>query len=400
MKHFHKQWTSRPVVGWTLLAAVGFLVFGTSMLTGSGDVPTTAATVISTAAVANAESGSIVDASKVMGYKTCITCHKSEVISWMKTKHNTSVGKISEFAGTVKKYCDALGITKEQLSGSICAECHATPKSSGGKTKIDSGVSCESCHSPSGSEQGWLNRHAVYGPMGTPPGEETPKHLAKRVKLCEEAGMVRAASPYSIAKNCQSCHSVMDEALVDAGHKAGSEGFELVGWTNGEVRHNFHQDRSANAASPSLLKWRTGADAANRKRVMYLVGLIVDIETKLHALSKVKEGEGAFVESFQEGLGGSVEIIQEVFGEAFEDEVPEYLAALSEEGELTEQIVELVDDGDFTEAESRETAAKLAGEVAKIAKTVAKLKGSEEELEALGEFVEENIEARGEAFSF
>ncbi len=399
MKLFHTKTVLRPVVGMALLlAAAGCLLFGTTVLSGSGGVPSAAATAIGTTVAGYAEPGSIVDASKVMGYKACVTCHKSEIISWMQTKHAKSELTIRNFSGNVQKYCEALEITKDKLASSICAECHATPKASGTRgARIDSGISCESCHGPSGSEQGWLNRHAVYGPNGSTPENETPKHFADRVKFCEKAGMVRAASLYNVAKNCQSCHTILDEELVNAGHKSSSSGFELVGWSTGEVRHNFHQNQADNSAGPSLWKWRNKGNAKNRKRVMFLVGKIVNIEIAVRGLSKIKDPDSDYAGAFMERTGESFGELVEMIGGVFEDEIPEDLAAFSEDSELAEKIGALTEDTDFSEEEGRKAAATVADEVAKLAQQIAKRDGSK--LEAIGELMED-LEVKGEAYSY
>lgn len=64
------------------------------------------------------------------------------------------------------------------------------------------------------------------------------------------------------------------EKLVNVGgHPAGSP-FELVSWSQGEVRHNTWYNKG---------KENAVADAA-RKRMLYLVGRAVDLETALRAV--------------------------------------------------------------------------------------------------------------------
>ncbi len=59
------------------------------------------------------------------------------------------------------------------------------------------------------------------------------------------------------------------------GHKPGSS-FDLVSWSQGEVRHNTWYSQG---------KENVAADAA-RKRMLYLVGLGVELETGLRAIGK------------------------------------------------------------------------------------------------------------------
>ena len=70
-------------------------------------------------------------------------------------------------------------------------------------------------------------------------------------QVSSEVGIGKRESVYDIAKNCLSCHTVPNEALVNAGHPT-SEKFEFVRWSQGEVRHNFQLDKSTNAESPTL----------------------------------------------------------------------------------------------------------------------------------------------------
>ena len=71
-----------------------------------------------------------------------------------------------------------------------------------------------------------------------------------------------------------------NERLVNVGgHNAGSEDFELVRWSQGMVRHNFlRTDGEYNAQSDST-----------RLRVMYVVGLIADLEFSTRATAQATE---------------------------------------------------------------------------------------------------------------
>ena len=87
--------------------------------------------------------------------------------------------------------------------------------------------------------------------------------------------MIRPRLLYDLAKNCYSCHVVPQEKLVNVGgHPAGSP-FELVSWSQGEVRHNTWHNKG---------KDNPVADAG-RKRMLYLVGRAVDLETALRAVA-------------------------------------------------------------------------------------------------------------------
>lgn len=87
-------------------------------------------------------------------------------------------------------------------------------------------------------------------------------------------GMQNTRNLYEIASSCLNCHTVPNEQLVNVGgHKAGSEDFELVRWSQGQVRHNFlRTGGTSNAVS----------DPA-RIRVMFIVGLLADLEYSTRA---------------------------------------------------------------------------------------------------------------------
>ncbi len=225
------------------------------------------------------------DLSRVMGVTAadCKKCHPSEVARWMKTVHYNSADlRLYKFEGNTKKYADALGIKSgDLLKNSVCANCHATKAIREGNVKVISGVSCESCHGPSGGKGGWLNVHQSYNAtMPVPRTEETPEHRAERFKKIDAAGMIRANNIYGMAKACNGCHMIDNEKLVAAGHKSASA-FDFVSWAEGEVRHNYFMNKNVNAQAPSLWMTRTGGTAVNRKRVMYVVGALVQLERAL-----------------------------------------------------------------------------------------------------------------------
>jgi hypothetical protein len=63
------------------------------------------------------------------------------------------------------------------------------------------------------------------------------------------------------------------------GHLAGSEDFELVAWSQGIVRHNFLRTGGA----------ENGALTPAELRVMYVVGVMTDLEYSLRAVSVATE---------------------------------------------------------------------------------------------------------------
>ncbi len=155
-------------------------------------------------------------------------------------------------------------------SESLCLNCHFTVQQKNNKEEPVSGISCESCHS---AGQDWIKVHSGFS--GKTEKTETKAEEEARWKLAESKGMIRPRSLYQLAKNCYSCHVVPQEDLVNkGGHKAGSS-FELVSWSQGEVRHNtWHSKGKENVPA-----------SAARKRMLYLVGLGVELETGIRAVS-------------------------------------------------------------------------------------------------------------------
>lgn len=169
-------------------------------------------------------------------------------------------------------------------------KCHSTPHTPAAQFSGTPGVSCESCHSAAGGEDGWFDIHSDYGGEGLKREDESAAHLQQRRNACEQAGMIRAEDAYAHAGNCYTCHIVADEKLLAAGHKPGHSKFELVPWMQGEVRHNFQVSQLTNAESPSLLTVRDGIEPAQRKRLLLVVGTIVELEVCLRNLAAIDPG--------------------------------------------------------------------------------------------------------------
>ena len=161
----------------------------------------------------------------------------------------------------------ALGLRRMKVS--VCLSCHFTSAEVRGKVKVIAGITCESCH---GAGANWINIHGDYG--GVTRENEVPEHKSERLAKAEAAGMIRPARLYDVASNCYGCHTVPNEKLVNVGgHIAGSK-FELVSWSQGEVRHNVWYTKENREAS------------AERKRMMYILGKALDLEHALRGVAK------------------------------------------------------------------------------------------------------------------
>jgi Cytochrome c554 and c-prime len=163
-----------------------------------------------------------------------------------------------------------MGVQRIRSEG-LCLTCHYTVQQKENTKQAIAGVSCESCHS---AGDDWIKVHSQFS--GKTERTETKAEAEARWKLADSKGMIRPSSVYRLAKNCYSCHVVPQEDLVNkGGHPAGSA-FDLVSWSQGEVRHNtWHSKGKENVPA-----------SAARKRMLYLVGIGVELETALRAVGK------------------------------------------------------------------------------------------------------------------
>lgn len=205
------------------------------------------------------------DPANTVGPNACAECHKQEAEAW-KASHHFSTFREMPRNQEAREIAKKMGV-KRINSESMCLGCHFTVQ----EARPVAGISCESCHS-GGKE--WIKTHSEYS--GKTEKTESPAEKDARWKQADAKGMIRPGALYQLAKNCYSCHVVPQEDLVNVGgHTAGSA-FELVSWSQGEVRHNTWYSKG---------KENSVADAA-RKRMLYLVGLGVELETGIRAVSR------------------------------------------------------------------------------------------------------------------
>ena len=294
-----------------------------------------------------------IDAAKVKGAESCKKCHESEYAAWTKSVHFRNHERIASSAG--QGYAQKYGGTD------ACLSCHSTPHTATAKFAGSVGVSCESCHTPAGGSDGWFDIHSDYGGEDVKRADETEAHLKQRLAACEASGMIRAADAYALAKNCYSCHIVADEKLLKAGHKPGHNDFDLIPWMQGEVRHNFQVDQKANADSPSLLNARDGIAADQRKRVLLVVGKIVELEICLRNLAAIDAGSLKEAYAGRKGWAGRAEDAYEYLT----DEIGE--ATSNEHVKAAVAAVDGIDLGrKFEDQAGAEVAADKLAEAAKL----------------------------------
>lgn len=209
------------------------------------------------------------DPEKVVGVDECAECHDVETGIWEETHHALTYETMPDSDEGVE-IGDKLGID-DVVEAELCQTCHLTLQADGGDPEVISGVSCESCH---GAGLDWYEVHSVE--------DKTAEEEVSLWAESEAAGMIRPGNVYGFAKNCLGCHIVAQEKLVNTGgHAAGSE-FNLVTWSQGEVRHNTFTTPENNEASPE------------RKRLMAVMGLVAELEAGMTALQSVKSVDGDF----------------------------------------------------------------------------------------------------------
>ena len=209
------------------------------------------------------------DPAKVVGPNACAECHKQEAEAWKGTHHFKTFRDMPR-RKEANEIAERMGVQRIRSEG-LCLTCHYTVQEKEGRKQSIAGISCESCHS---AGEDWIKVHSQFS--GKTEKTESKAEAAARWKLADSKGMIRPSSLYRLAKNCYGCHVVPQEDLVNkGGHPAGSA-FELVSWSQGEVRHNtWHSKGKENVTA-----------GAPRRRMLYLVGLGVELETGIRAVGR------------------------------------------------------------------------------------------------------------------
>jgi hypothetical protein len=209
------------------------------------------------ASVPTGKLAAAIDPAKVLGPEACGNCHKLEFSAWKQTHHFETFEDLHRRPSALA-ISEKMGVKRIKSEG-MCVACHYTSQgSTEASLKPIAGISCELCH---GAGKDWVNLHNAKG------------NIAK----AEEAGFISIANVYKLAENCFQCHTIPNEKLVNTtGHASGSP-LELVSWSQGEVRHHF------------LGGTKNQEDSQERKRLLYVVGRIVDLEYSLRGLGKATE---------------------------------------------------------------------------------------------------------------
>ncbi len=230
----------------------------------------------SAAKSASGAAAEALDPHLVLGDQTCVKCHASEIEVWKRTPHAKTFDELHR-RPEAKKIAANLGLQSIKNEGR-CVACHYTPQGQpGANPHAIAGVSCESCH---GGAKHWIDLHQDYGGQGITRATESPQHRASRIAQSVAVGMRNPANVYLVAQSCLRCHTTGDEELVNVGgHSVGSLDFEFVSWSQGTIRHNFvRTDGKTNDAS-----------SRDRLRVMFVSGMIAELEASLRATAKATQ---------------------------------------------------------------------------------------------------------------
>lgn len=227
------------------------------------------------------------DPQKIVSSESCGECHASAYAVWKKTTHQTGFRTLHRKA-SAEAIVERMGFRLLKRD-SLCLSCHYTATVQRDELRAISGVSCESCH---GAARDWLDVHNDYGGKGFDHTSESPEHRRQRIETSIEAGMRRSSDNfYALMSSCFRCHTVPEEELVNVGgHGTGSGDFELVAWTDGEIRHNFLQ---------SFLGGGGGGNVERpmpHKRVVYVLGRALALEHSLRAMAEATE-KGVFAKA-------------------------------------------------------------------------------------------------------
>jgi len=263
------------------------------------------------------------DPDKIMRAERCGGCHFSEHRVWSQTPHATGFDTLHR-KDAAEQIAAAMGFRLIKRV-SLCLKCHYTPMVQRGQLRAVEGVSCESCHGAAGD---WVDVHADFGvrdpDLRVARSQETAAHREQRIAEARAKGMRRPSDLYDVAANCFECHMVPHEELVNAGgHSTGSGAFELVEWSQGQIRHNFLDsfltgDGTVNAES-----------SAARKRQMYVVGKALDLEYLLRGVALASE-PGKYLSSLVRRKRRVVGDLEEIGESARVPEVNEMLVVVAD----------------------------------------------------------------------
>jgi len=229
------------------------------------------------------------DPSKIIGPDECTECHDVENSIWEKTHHFETFENMPE-QDEALSIAEKLTI-EDVIESDICQNCHLTLQTDDGETDVIAGVSCESCH---GAGKEWYEVHSEE--------DKTAEQEKTLWAKSEAAGMIRPGNIVKLAGNCLDCHLVKNEKLVNiGGHEAGSD-FNLVSWSQGEIRHNtFHSKDGENRKA-----------SATKLRKMLVIGAVLELQKAIEAYSEAKDKNGKYAVAMLARANKSKALIEKI----------------------------------------------------------------------------------------
>jgi hypothetical protein len=210
-------------------------------------------------------------ADKVAGPETCVECHLDQIQVWKPTAHNRTFRELPKKPAT-EDMLIKLGL--EKFKGEKqCQDCHFTGRIIDDQYQTAAGISCESCH---GAAQDWAKTHGDYGP-GKTAETESAEHRAARLAQADAVGLIGPRQLHAMGTKCYECHILTAEKIVNVGgHPAGSPGFNLLTWSQGEVRHSV--PRTGDKTNPEA--------PLPRRRLLFVLGCILETEFCFRAVAE------------------------------------------------------------------------------------------------------------------
>jgi hypothetical protein len=290
--------------------------------------------------------GAVPPPDKVGGPESCAECHIQEIEAWKQSAHFKTFNAMHrrpEAVAILERL--GLGPMKQQQQ---CMDCHYLNRQADQKVEPASGIACESCH---GAGRDWAQTHGNYG-RGVTKAGESAAHRDARVAQALGAGMITPANLYALGSACYGCHMMNDEKTVNVGgHSPASEGFNLLTWSQGEVRHTMlRTDNTANpAATPA------------RRRQLFVVGVILETEFGFRAVARAtaKDKFGVALARQTDAARKTLEKIQML---AATPELAAIIATAQKTNLRLNHAAEMNRTADALAALGREFAAKVTGD--------------------------------------
>ena len=213
-------------------------------------------------------------AAKVTGPEACVECHVEEIEAWKHTVHNKTYRELPRRPETAEML-RRLGLGKVTAERQ-CQDCHFLGKIIDDEYQNVAGIACESCH---GAAVDWVKTHGDYG-QGITQETESAAHRTARRAQAAASGLVSPDQLYTLGASCYECHILADEKIANVGgHTTGSAGFNLLTWSQGEVRHTI--PRSGKKTNPEA--------TPEHRRKLFVVGCILETEYCFRAVAQATE---------------------------------------------------------------------------------------------------------------